>query len=86
MDCAAAHTGRLPKLTDTKLRAQRSAVAPAYVDILGLGNYLNAPSSSTARRWVAELRARGLRTFRYGNRERFRLADVDKLLDAEAEI
>ncbi len=56
----------------------------AYGTPADLARYLGARSTRTGRRWVAELRARGLRAYVFGGRLHFRFREVDQLLASEA--
>ena len=58
---------------------------PAYGTAQEIGRYLGAGSARTARRFVAELRAKGLPVYRFGRNIRFKFGDVDALLRESVE-
>ena len=63
------------------MTGRQATISPAYGSSADIGRYLNAPSGRTARRWLAELRAKGLPVYKFGQRERFRFSEVDSLLE-----
>ena len=63
----------------------RGNISPAFGSAADIGRYLGAPSGRTARRWVAELRAKGLKVYTFGQRERFRFSEIDALVAETAD-
>ena len=48
--------------------------------------YLGATTERTGRRWLAELRARGLKCYVLAGRKLYRFAEIDKVMAQEVEI
>ncbi len=69
----------------TSHREIGQTIKPAFGTTSDVGQYLGAGSPTTARRWISELRAKGLPVYQIGGRTIYKFQDVERILEMDAQ-